>query len=120
MSDSVDFEGVRARLAAERASTAAQTVALQREYDGIVEANALIAVDDEHDPEGSNTAFERAHLGAMLGRARQQLVDLELALERLEAGVYARCEVCGGAIPLERLEILPAVRTCVACAGRIH
>ena len=118
MSDFIDLEGVRSRLAAERASTDAQIVALRREYDGIVEANALVAVDDEHDPEGSNTAFERAHLGAMLARAREQLVDLDLALERLERGDYGRCEVCGEAIPVERLDILPAVRTCVGCAAR--
>ncbi|MGW6977745.1 DinB/UmuC family translesion DNA polymerase, partial [Streptomyces sp. NPDC054952] len=49
----------QARLAADRADTLARTAALSRDFDAIVAANALVAVDDEHDPEGASTAFER-------------------------------------------------------------
>jgi DnaK suppressor protein len=110
-------QALRERLAAARAGTAAQITALSREYEGIVEANALVAVDDEHDPEGSNTAFERAHIGSLLAQARDHLAALDTAVERLEDGAYGRCEVCGEPIPAERLEILPAVTTCVRCAA---
>ncbi|MFF1631418.1 TraR/DksA family transcriptional regulator, partial [Streptomyces sp. NPDC058272] len=61
-----EFRTVRERLAADRAGTSARIAALNREYDGIVEANALVAIDDEHDPEGSSTAFERAHVASLL------------------------------------------------------
>ncbi|MGW7520281.1 TraR/DksA family transcriptional regulator [Streptomyces sp. NPDC054796] len=108
---------VRERLAAERAGTYAQIAALSRDFDAIVEANALVAVDDEHDPEGSSTAFERAHVAAMLGQAREKLEALDLALERLERGDYGRCEGCGEPIPAERLEARPTARTCVRCAA---
>ncbi|WUH89431.1 TraR/DksA C4-type zinc finger protein [Streptomyces sp. NBC_00433] len=107
----------RERLAAAQAATSAQITALSRDYEGIVEANALIAVDDEHDPEGSSTAFERAHIGSLLAQARDHLAALDLALERLEEGGYGRCEVCGEPIPPERLEVLPAAATCVRCAA---
>lgn len=109
--------GVRERLAAARADTGAQIAALSRDYDGIVAANALVAVDDEHDPDGSSTAFERAHLAALLGQARDHLAALDLALERLEGGGYGRCEVCGEPIPAERLAVLPAATACVGCAA---
>ncbi|GAB2827442.1 TraR/DksA family transcriptional regulator [Streptomyces daliensis] len=108
---------VRERLAAERAGTHAQIAALSRDFDAIVEANALVAVDDEHDPEGSSTAFERAHVAAMLRQAREKLAALDLALERLERGDYGRCEGCGEPIPAERLEARPTARTCVRCAA---
>lgn len=112
-----DHPSVRRRLAAERASTHARITALSRDFDAIVEANALVAVDDEHDPEGSSTAFERAHVAAMLQQAREQLTALDQALERLERGDYGRCEVCGETIPTERLEARPAATTCVRCAA---
>ncbi|MGW6573508.1 TraR/DksA family transcriptional regulator [Streptomyces sp. NPDC054945] len=106
----------RARLAADRADTLARTAALGRDFDGIVAANALIAVDDEHDPEGASTAFERAHVAALLVQAREHLEELDRALQRLERGEYGRCESCGRTIPPERLEIRPAATTCVHCA----
>ncbi|MYS24112.1 transcriptional regulator, TraR/DksA family [Streptomyces sp. DvalAA-14] len=113
----VEPAAVRERLATERADTGAQIAALSREYDGIVAANALVAVDDEHDPEGSSTAFERAHVAALLARAREHLVELDEALGRLERGGYGRCEVCGEVIPADRLEVRPAATTCIRCAS---
>ncbi|MEU9107449.1 TraR/DksA C4-type zinc finger protein [Streptomyces xanthophaeus] len=107
---------VHARLAADRADTLVRTAALSRDFDGIVAANALVAVDDEHDPEGASTAFERAHVAALMARAREHLDELDRALERLEQGEYGRCEGCGTTIPPERLEIRPAATTCVHCA----
>ncbi|WP_329133698.1 TraR/DksA C4-type zinc finger protein [Streptomyces sp. NBC_01476] len=112
-----EYDSVQARLALARAETEARIEALRRDFEGIVEANALVAVDDEHDPEGSSTAFERAHVAALLGQAREQLAELDRALERLERGEYGRCERCGRQIPAERLQIRPATNTCVTCAS---
>lgn len=111
-----EHEAVRERLTTRRVETNAQITALTREYEGIVEANSLVAVDDEHDPEGSSTAFERQHVAALLKQARSHLDALDQALERLEQGSYGRCEGCGDPIPAERLEVRPAATTCVRCA----
>ncbi|QFR94112.1 TraR/DksA family transcriptional regulator [Streptomyces tsukubensis] len=111
------YPAVRERLLAERGSSDAQIAALSRDFDAIVDANALVAVDDEHDPEGSSTAFERAHVAAMLARTREHLTELDSALERLERGEYGRCAGCGEPIPAERLEARPAAATCVRCAA---
>ncbi|MEU6080128.1 TraR/DksA C4-type zinc finger protein [Streptomyces sp. NPDC047108] len=104
-------------MADDRDATLARIEALSREFDGIVEANALVAVDDEHDPEGSSTAFERAHVASLLAQARDHLTDLDEALDRLERGDYGRCERCGEPIPAGRLEARPAAVTCVRCAA---
>ncbi|MFF5264366.1 TraR/DksA family transcriptional regulator [Actinomadura viridis] len=50
---------------------------------------------------------------------RQSLTEIDGALRRLEEGTYGVCEGCGQAIPAGRLEILPHVRCCVRCQGRI-
>ncbi|MFE9382710.1 TraR/DksA family transcriptional regulator [Streptomyces sp. NPDC007025] len=107
----------REQLLAERAGTGQRIAALSREFEQIVEANALVAVDDEHDPEGSSTAFERAHVAALLARAREHLLEVDRALERLERGEYGRCTECGEPIPEERLSARPAATTCVRCAA---
>ncbi|GAA2326231.1 hypothetical protein GCM10010431_55540 [Streptomyces kunmingensis] len=76
----------------------------------------MVAVDDEHDPEGASTAFERAHVAALLARASEHLEELDRALERLERGEYGQCADCGETIAPERLEIRPATTTCIRCA----
>ncbi|MFE9560143.1 TraR/DksA family transcriptional regulator [Streptomyces sp. NPDC006487] len=110
------FATARARLAADRDDTLHRMAALGRDFDGIVAANALVAVDDEHDPEGASTAFERAHVASLMARAHDHLDELDQALERLEGGDYGQCMGCGAVIPPERLEIRPAATTCVSCA----
>ncbi|MBY0228995.1 MAG: TraR/DksA C4-type zinc finger protein, partial [Gemmataceae bacterium] len=42
--------------------------------------------------------------------------EAHAALARLDAGTFGRCEECGGTIPQGRLDALPYVRYCVACA----
>jgi RNA polymerase-binding protein DksA len=104
-------------LTAERASTAGQIEALTRDLGDIIEASTSVATDDEHDPEGATIAFERAQVTALLNRARERLVDLDRALERLSEGTYGACERCGQPIGAERLAARPASRTCIACAS---
>lgn len=43
------------------------------------------------------------------------LAGIRAALRRIDSGTYGRCVRCGAAIPVERLEILPAVDTCMSC-----
>jgi RNA polymerase-binding transcription factor DksA len=106
----------RARLQQERSRTAARLAALARDLDEIVEASQLVSADDEHDPDGATVAFERAQVAALLQAAREELDELDHALERLENGSLGWCELCGGAIDPARLDALPATRRCVSCA----
>jgi RNA polymerase-binding transcription factor DksA len=50
---------------------------------------------------------------------KRVLGEIEAAGERLENGSYGTCDSCRTAIPVERLEILPYVRFCVACQQRV-
>jgi DnaK suppressor protein len=107
---------IRNALEGERVTALARLQALDAELDGIV-ADAVDANgDDEHDPEGPTVAFERARVTALLADAHSHLGDLNEASVRLDSGNYSICETCRRAIPQERLETLPACRTCVECA----
>ncbi|WP_308164024.1 TraR/DksA family transcriptional regulator [Nonomuraea sediminis] len=109
---------IRELLDADRQKTSARVAMLGSDRDEIVKSAALTSPDDEHDPEGTSTAFERAHIQALLDQGLEHLDDLDLAYERLRDGSYGICAGCGQRIAIERLMILPAVKTCVACASK--
>jgi DnaK suppressor protein len=108
----------RNRLAAEREDTAARLAALQRDFESIVSSSASAAgADDEHDPEGSSTAFDRQHVAALIRQARDQLAGIARAEQRLDDGTYGTCERCGRPVGGERLAARPAAATCIGCAA---
>ena len=110
--------GAHERLAAERASALERQDALERELRGIIESADAAGADDEHDPEGATIAFERQHVAALLGQAREQLAQIDAALRRLAEGSYGRCERCGQDIGAARLAARPVATTCMSCASR--
>jgi RNA polymerase-binding transcription factor DksA len=114
----MDVEAVRELLEAERADMLARIRAMQDDLDSIVLASQNANADDEHDPEGSTIAYERAQVAALLAAAESSLGDIDRAMSRLSDGQYAVCERCHSPIPAERLAALPAGRTCFECASR--
>ncbi|MBO0713935.1 MAG: TraR/DksA C4-type zinc finger protein [Acidimicrobiales bacterium] len=69
-----------------------------------------------NDPESSPMNPEQlAHLRQVAEQCQRSLAEIEAALDRLKAGTYGTCEGCGGPIPSQRLEIIPASRLCVEC-----
>ena len=86
---------------------------LERQRTGVVEASLESNADDEHDPEGATIGFERAQLDATIVSTSEQVARLRAALERIDAGTYGVCEVCGRAIPEARLEVRPDATRCV-------
>ncbi|QBI53676.1 TraR/DksA family transcriptional regulator [Streptomonospora litoralis] len=111
-----DHSAAAERIRRARAEAAALAESLTRQWDGVVDAAALTANDDEHDPEGPTIAWEREQLRAMRERVRRELADLDRADRRLRDGVYWTCEGCQGPIPAERLSARPTARTCIGCA----
>jgi DnaK suppressor protein len=113
----IDEATVRDRLEVQRSSTLARIQAMTTDHDAIVGTLSDANMDDEHDPEGSTIAFERAQVGGLLAEARAYLDDLDRALARLESGVYSICDECGGPIGADRLAARPAARSCIGCAS---
>ncbi|RLP85677.1 MULTISPECIES: TraR/DksA C4-type zinc finger protein [unclassified Micromonospora] len=113
-----DVSPIRAELLHLRDQSRAQAAALDSDLRSLFEASRSSNADDEHDPEGSTIAFERAQLTAVLEATRRRLAELDVALRRIEAGTYGVCERCSRPIPAERLAARPSASTCVGCAGR--
>ncbi len=55
-------------------------------------------------------------LAAMTEVERQQLEEIHAALERIERGVFGRCEVCDERLERARVEVIPWLRFCDHCA----
>lgn len=108
----------REMLAAERASTLERLAGLEREFGGIIESASSANADDEHDPEGATIAFERQHVAALVGQAREHLAEIGSALRKLDDGSYGVCETCGQPVGAERLAARPTATRCVRCASR--
>ncbi|HLX47156.1 MAG TPA: TraR/DksA C4-type zinc finger protein [Streptosporangiaceae bacterium] len=105
-------------LAALRAAVLRQLGALEREFAGIVDSAGSAGADDEHDPEGATVAFERQHVAALAGQARERLAQIEAALRRLAGGSYGLCVTCGQPVAAARLAARPETATCITCATR--
>jgi DnaK suppressor protein len=108
---------LRDALLAQRGSARQQIADLTADLNGIIESATSVATDDEHDPEGTTIAFERAQLASLLSAAHARIAELDAALARLGAGNYGRCDQCGGEISAERLAARPAAHDCITCAA---
>lgn len=51
-------------------------------------------------------------------REQHQIEEIDLALSKMAAVTYGICEGCKKAIPLSRLDALPATRYCLHCTAR--
>jgi DnaK suppressor protein len=54
---------------------------------------------------------------AMERGIKDQLADIDAALDKIKAGTYGKCESCGKKIEPARLEALPHARLCLSCKG---
>ena len=90
------------RDAATRLSTSANE-ASQRELSAV----------DQHPAEQATETLERELDLGVLQSVDAELAEVSAALDRLDAGTYGRCEICGRDIAEGRLEAMPAARYCV-------
>jgi RNA polymerase-binding transcription factor DksA len=110
---SIDRHAARARVEEERIRLGAirRSLANDAASDPGLQGDPSVA-DDPADF-GSET-FEREKTLSMLEHVDRQLVDLDRAMHRIDAGTYGSCEACGHAIDPERLEARPGTRFCIA------
>ena len=105
-----------AGVAQERAALTERLAEMAEDRTRLVAASQNSNADDEHDPEGQTIAYERSQLAALTEAVSSHLAELDGAADRLAEGTYGDCEVCGEPIPVERLLVRPAARTCVTHA----
>lgn len=74
------------------------------------------AGDDQADA-GAKT-YAREHELALAYNSQDLLAQSERAVQRMDAGTYGICEVCGEPIGKARLQVFPRATLCVTCKQR--
>lgn len=72
----------------------------------------------DHMADQGSATFARELDMTLEGNARESLVRIERALERVANGTYGICVRCGQPIAQARLEAVPAADLCIACKER--
>ena len=75
---------------------------------------------DQHPAEAATETLERELDLGVLQSVEGELREVTAALERLDAGTYGNCEVCGRPIAEGRLEAMPATRYCVEDQAKVE
>ena len=71
---------------------------------------------DENFADSAQVAAEQGENRTLATSLRDQLAEVDRALERLDRGTYGRCTSCGEPIDAERLAAMPAAPHCIRCA----
>jgi DnaK suppressor protein len=109
------LQAVRDELLAERVQLLHQVEELDAEAD--VKNWREGGFDDDPADAGS-ASFERETAQSLSNHARNQLVQIDDALRRMDQGSYGTCQRCGNAIDPARLEALPHAILCMDCKRR--
>jgi RNA polymerase-binding protein DksA len=102
----VDLQATRAALETERAR-------VLREREETIVAPEQMTYGSQ--AAAASQVFAQQRDLALRDRADHQLVLVDEALGRLDAGTYGTCVRCGAEIAAERLEALPWAARCIDC-----
>lgn len=96
-----------------------EQIAVQR---GGVVSRAESAAERFGHPEDSpaQVATERDLAFAVNERETSELIAIDEALARMEAGTFGECTECGVKLPLARLNAAPDAARCIPCQEKIE
>jgi len=63
---------------------------------------------------------DRSYTLRIRDRERKLILKIREAMERIDAGTYGICEICGGGISEKRLLARPVTTMCIDCKSRME
>lgn len=99
-----------------RASLESEQAELTRRLEELTADGAEAPDFDENFADSAQVAAEQGENLSLAAALRDQLSDVEGALQRIDEGRYGLCEICGNEIGAARLEAMPATPFCIAHA----
>ena len=101
---------------------------LTRTFDGLSETTHSTPGDavggissvPYHIAELASEAFEQELSIDLMGRAQDELQEIQAALERIDYRAYGLCADCGQAIPAVRLQAMPMAQFCIDCKSKLE
>jgi RNA polymerase-binding transcription factor DksA len=119
MSTQIDTDHFRERLEDERRKVLNAISYLHKENPGSLEdetGDLVSGSADNHPADTATETVDREIDYTLEENSGNVLREIEAALERLDAGTFGNCAVCGNPIEPERLEYLPWATLCAADA----
>jgi DnaK suppressor protein len=108
----------KAQLLARRTMLLEQLATLRGGMVGRAEASAEHFPQAE-DPEAQESSARELEF-ALDARETAELIQVDAALSRIEAGTYGLCVDCGREIPAARLEATPDTIRCISCQEKFE
>jgi RNA polymerase-binding protein DksA len=109
----LDLERFRADLERERERLTAARDAVNHKGSLADETGDLSSGPGDHLGDHATETFMRELDGGLEENAGHILAEIDDALERIEAGSYGTCAICGRPIGEERLEAVPYAKLCI-------
>lgn len=85
-----------------------------------LESNGDLSSMPIHMADLGSDNFEQEFTLSLMETEEGTLDAIEKALERIEEGVYGKCEHCGSTVPKTRLNAIPYAVLCVKCAEELE
>ena len=113
----VDTDRFRTALLEERTRVENAIANLRDDHPGRLdeEVEEIGGASDNHLAETATATLDREIDYTLEEHSTQVMVEIDAALERIEAGTYGVCTSCGGEIPVDRLEAYPWASLCIDC-----
>jgi RNA polymerase-binding transcription factor len=108
-----DVDRFRETLESERARLRHAVQAVHHDGSLLEETGDLAIGSGDHLADSASETYMRELDEGLEENAEHLLVEIEAALERIEAGTYGLCSVCGRPIGEERLEAVPYATLCI-------
>ena len=90
-------------------------------HDGILdngndsEGSSQESVFSVHMADAGTDSFEQEKNYILMGRESDYYKNLEIALDRIDDGIFGICKICTELIPEERMLEVPNATKCVSC-----
>jgi RNA polymerase-binding protein DksA len=111
-----DLESMRAKLLEERERIAADLEALEETTASTPkDSSGDLSSYSSHMADMGSDSMEREKAFLFASVKRRRIEEIDLALQRVDAGTFGICESCGKPIPPKRLERMPGATLCVSC-----
>jgi len=79
------------------------------------EGSSQEAVFSTHMADAGTDSFEQEKNYILMGRESDYYKNLEIALDRIDDGIFGICKICVELIPEERMLEVPNATKCVGC-----
>jgi DnaK suppressor protein len=84
------------------------------------EANGDLSSMPIHMADMGTDAYEQEFTLSLMQTEEGTLEAIEVALEKVEDGIYGDCEECGAPISKARLNAIPYAPLCIKCAQKLE